>query len=367
MGHVLAFTCLVVYFQNCGQSLPEDLDAELASVAALTAAPNPASVYMGQSSQIYVDGGSPPYSFVVLSGPGVVGTGGGLATSGVGTILVQVTDSKGRSVSTGVNVTNDPAIMNFSISTSGQNYNLRSIANSNGYNGTQTTLNVTISSGVLIGSSSTSLPALDTGTFPSGVAIRIVNNGTIAGAGGAGGMGAYGHSATNAQAGGAGGVAFYARVPISMTNNGVIQGGGGGGGGGGNTSANANAAFSNGAGSGGGGAGSVAGAGRAGTAGTGGGGSANNVSANGSLNAGGAGGTVQGTAYAQPANTTGGESSDGGRGGDPGQAGARGANGWTSQHGFAGFGAPGGAAGNAVVGESLVTYLTVGTIKGPRN
>lgn len=50
-----------------------------------------------------------------------------------------------------------------------------------------TSISVTIESGVTIGSTSTATPALDIGTWPSGTTITIIHNGKILGAGGAGG------------------------------------------------------------------------------------------------------------------------------------------------------------------------------------
>jgi hypothetical protein len=86
---------------------------------------------------------------------------------------------------------------------------------------------VTIRTGVVIGSTSTATPALDIGTWPSGVEIVINNYGVVAGKGGNGGSGTSAPS-TN---GGDGGTAIYAAYPIALNNLGVIGGGGGGGGG----------------------------------------------------------------------------------------------------------------------------------------
>ena len=135
------------------------------------------------------------------------------------------------------------ATINITISSNTNNYNLW---NSKGgaYSAGNTTINVTINSGVTIGSTSTGTYAFDTGTgWASGDTITIINNGIVKGKGGNGGDGA---DVTNnssgglvsssaAGAGGAGGSAFRAQFATSITNNGTFAGGGGGGGGGGAT------------------------------------------------------------------------------------------------------------------------------------
>jgi hypothetical protein len=91
-----------------------------------------------------------------------------------------------------------------------------------------------IDSGVTIGSSSAATPAFTVGSFPSGSEIKLVNYGTIKGAGGTGGAGAnYGGSAGSGQQGG---TAILSATSITIENNGTIAGGGGGGGGGGYSS-----------------------------------------------------------------------------------------------------------------------------------
>jgi hypothetical protein len=91
-----------------------------------------------------------------------------------------------------------------------------------------------INTGVTIGSSSAATPAFTVGSFPSGSEIKLVNYGTIKGAGGTGGAGAnYGGSAGSGQQGG---TAILSATSITIENNGTIAGGGGGGGGGGYSS-----------------------------------------------------------------------------------------------------------------------------------
>lgn len=139
--------------------------------------------------------------------------------------------------------------VNFTITSSTNNFNLKAAALAAGWDGTtilQST--VTVNSGVYIGSTSTSTAAFDTGTgFPSGSQLSLINNGYIVGKGGNGGGSDsatnyyYGTSGCNAiwlvswsgrTDGGSGGLALNAQTAISITNNGTIGGGGGGGGGG---------------------------------------------------------------------------------------------------------------------------------------
>ena len=98
---------------------------------------------------------------------------------------------------------------------------------------------LTINSGVKVYSNSTSQPALDTGTLPSGSTVKIVNNGYIVGKGGDGGRGGgvwsggccWNQSVDPARVGNAGGNALELRLPVTIDNtNGNIWGGGGGGG-----------------------------------------------------------------------------------------------------------------------------------------
>ena len=93
----------------------------------------------------------------------------------------------------------------------------------------------TINSGVLIGSLSPTTPALETGTFPAGSMVWIVNQGTIMGAGGAGGFGGgpVGPGLIGARLAQDGGPALSVHTPLTISNYGVITGGGGGGAGGG--------------------------------------------------------------------------------------------------------------------------------------
>ncbi len=242
-----------------------------------------------------------------------------------------------------------PPTISVSIQGNANNFNLWNylVTNSLATPGQPGSWNVTIASGVVIGSTSTGTPAFDTGAFPSGSTLQIVNNGTIVGAGGAGGAGQSYASGSTCMTlppvgiGSAGGIGFRAQPALTLANNGSIWGGGGGGGGGGAKLSGA------GGGGGGGGAGSIAGAG--GAVGT--GGSGGQAGAMGTLSAGGAGGV------GQTATNTGGT---GGAGAGPGLAGSTGGAGCSA-------GGTGGAAGAAVSGNSFVTWTTVGDRRGPLN
>lgn len=189
------------------------------------------------------------------------------------------------------------------------------------------TLTVIVDTGVVIGSASTSNPAMEIGTFTSGLPITVQVKGRIQGAGGAGGNRTAG--GTTATAGGAGGKALYTRQAITLdvsSGSGEIWGGGGGGGGG-----SGSAPFGTGGGGGGGGAGTVAGA-----AGSDGGG-ATPAAQSGTDSAGGAGGGTHG-----------------GAGGGPGLGGSAGGT----------FGGAGGAAGSAIDGVSYCTITGTGDRRG---
>ncbi len=90
----------------------------------------------------------------------------------------------------------------------------------------------TVKSGVTIGSTSTGTYAIETGVWPAGITVKLVNNGTIVGKGGAGGAASVvtGPVASNVNNGTSGGDSVNASSDLEITNNGVIGGGGGGGG-----------------------------------------------------------------------------------------------------------------------------------------
>lgn len=191
----------------------------------------------------------------------------------------------------------------------------------------------------VIGSTSTTSTAFDTGTFPAGSSLYLINNNFIIGKGGNGGN-------TDGDAGGNGGPALTLLLSTFITNNGTIAGGGGGGGAGGYGYQNyciPRSCFtqdcytdtSNGGG-GGGGAGYDAGNG----------GSGGNDGNSGTLVSGGAGGGGSNSGRA--------ESGTGGSGGDLGSSG----NGGTNGNG--GNGGAGGSGGNYIVNSGYATWLVEG-------
>jgi hypothetical protein len=108
------------------------------------------------------------------------------------------------------------------------NYNLSTALQSLGWTtAKRARVEVTINSGVTVGSTSTGSPAFLVNLKDIDY-VTIINNGNIFGAGGAGG-GSFANS--NGGAGGAGGTALRALSNVRVVNSGIIGGGGGGGGG----------------------------------------------------------------------------------------------------------------------------------------
>ena len=278
----------------------------------------------------------------------------------------------------------------FAIASNQIDANLRTLAINAGWDGT-IPVQATINSGVFISGSvpGNSTPALTiNGSFPNGVS--LINNGTIAGDGGDGGAGgaaAIGTASGSANttvgaAGSTGGLALSVSVPVSITNNGTIAGGGGGGGGGGGSSiywqygssssdaylwqsggggggGRANASYS----SSGGAAGVLTGTGQSSTSSqvqiaTVAAGGSGTSSAAGAGGAGGSRSGVGGTLHSVTAGT-------GGAGGDWGAAGATGGTGTFSGslviRSYLRAGGAGGGAGNAVSGNSNITWVAFGT------
>lgn len=201
-----------------------------------------------------------------------------------------------------------------------------------------------VASGITVGSSSPSLTSIDVGTWPAGVTLKLTIKGRVQGAGGLGGGG--GNFNTNGSPGGTGGTAVTTTRAITIDNQNQLWGGGGGGGGGGGW--DPSFGFNtHGGGGGGGGAGNIVGSGGAGglfgSSGT--NGSPGNT---GTTEAGGSGGTST--------------AAGGGAGGGPGLAGGAGGN--ASPGDFAGSGGAGGAAGNYIVGNAFVTWMTTGDRRG---
>ena len=140
----------------------------------------------------------------------------------------------------------DPNVFPINISFNQLNVDIRELYDAIGPEPTvDTVVNVTIDSGVTVGSASSSMPALVSGDWPVGATVNVTNGGTVVGRGGAGGRGAswtvlnVGTSFSNsgqglaAENGDDGGDAFEDTHGVNLTNNGIIGGGGGGGGGGG--------------------------------------------------------------------------------------------------------------------------------------
>lgn len=261
------------------------------------------------------------------------------STAGVKDVVVSLAGSNGA-LSGGFTYLS-AYVFSPTLSANTANYNLQAAAVAAGWNPViPLTATVTINSGVVVGSSSTSTYAFDTGTgFPSGSTLTLINGGFIVGAGGQGGNGGGYPGYGNASAGAGGGPALRAQVALTITNNGTI-GGGGGGGGGNSPTASWLGDYCGGPG-GGGGAGSVAGGGSSG------------------------GTTPFGGAYNAPGGSAGGLSSGGAPGSyvdqctGYGVAGGRGGN--LGQSGNGGSGAGGGTAGSAIVGNSNITWTVTGT------
>lgn len=205
------------------------------------------------------------------------------------------------------------------------------------------TINVLVNSGVTIGSISTATPAMDVGTWPGGVTVKLTLSGRIEGRGGDGGKGgdASEGSALVGANGFAGGTALYTRQAITLIDaSGQIWGGGGGGAG--SNGINGSGFVQAGDG-GGGGAGMNGGAG--GVGGTAVGTSSTLTQGNpgsaGTDIAGGLGGNHTSAGH-------GGSPANGGTGGGPGLAGGQANQNGTPVN-------TGGAAGNAIDGVSFVT------------
>jgi hypothetical protein len=214
-----------------------------------------------------------------------------------------------------------------------------------------------IYSSVIIGSTSTSSPAFEVGSFAAGVSVIIILNGRIVGCGGEGGDGGDGGDARaggsgtgptgegdNGQGGGGGGTAFYTRRDVNVVA-GEIWGGGGGGGGGGGAGFGTAEPLQDpgGGGGGGGGGGRWGGEGADGGNGNGGGQDGDD----GEDADGGDGGN------GQDSEGPGGPGGGGGNGGSPGNSGQDGDDGDGSR---SGNGGNGGDAGNAIDGRSFIDF-----------
>lgn len=226
-----------------------------------------------------------------------------------------------------------PSVFNFNyvISANTYNFNLNSAAIAAGWDGIlQLSATVTVNSGVIVGSTNTTLNAFTIAALPSGSTVSLTNNGYIVGAGGAGGAGGI----PGGGSGNVGGNALKISYATTIYNYGTIAGGGGGGNGG---SCGSDALGNNGGlggGGGGGGAGYIVGAG-------GGGGSSGTGGNPGTLLKGGQGGTGGGGYWS---NETWAQGQDGAPGGDLGMPSSSSI-----------------AAGSYIVGNSYATWSISGT------
>jgi len=241
------------------------------------------------------------------------------------------------------------------------NVNLRTLANAAGY--TSGNCTIRILAGVEVYSATAGSPAITVGTWPAGVTVTLVNQGTISGAGGAGGNG-YVISTAAPTAGQAGGTALDASAATTFTfrldnTGGTIRGGGGGGAGcGGGYIADFGYGPGYFAGGGGGG-----GKGRMG----GGAGNPGYFDTFGNLPAPGTPGSPTSAGLGGAASTDGVNYAIGYRGGDGGDWGSAGGAPSGAPTGDPNFDGPqtGGAAGKSINGHSLVTVLAAGTLIGP--
>lgn len=267
-------------------------------------------------------------------------------------------------------------VFSFAISTNQTDANLRTLATTAGWNGTAP-VQATINSGVVISGTvqgnSTAALTVD-GSWPGGV--TLTNNGSIIGRGGNGGAGGFAFSPFTlgaAGSGSTGGRALSASVALTLDNtSGTIAGGGGGGAGGQCAGADQdpNGGF-HGAGGGGGGGRSS----NTNSSGGGGGGTGSNSQP--LIYDGGSGGT--GTISAAGSGGIGGRrgyasayinGASGGSGGAYGTGGSGGGSASTVGPGFApsirlGPAGSAGGAGQAISGNSNITYVATGTRIGP--
>jgi len=205
------------------------------------------------------------------------------------------------------------------------------------------TLAVIVQSGVLVSASSTSLPALVSGTaWPASSVLTLENSGTIAGRGGDGGGYLGGTLNLNGTPGAPGGLGMRVDYPIAIDNTaGIIAGGGGGGGQGGSDTSPCGTTAG-----GGGGGGAPYGAGGNSVPGSG----NNGTSATGTTS--GTGGAAPSPITCPPFGTV-----TGGRGGDGNWYATVGAAGNSSS---AGTGGAGGAPGDCIHGDSNITWIATG-------
>jgi len=228
------------------------------------------------------------------------------------------------------------------------------------YNPGISDITVTVSPGVIVGSTSTGTYAmLVPSAFSPTDTVTIVNNGVIQGMGGGGGPGGavissgpFGNASQPGNPGAGGGNALYVNRPTVITNNGTVAGGGGGGGGGGAITSSPGGAT--------GGSGGGGGAGFNG-GGAGAGGPAARPDSSNDPGSPGTAGTSPAGGAGGPRNTTPEPTFFGGAGGAGGGRGAAGSPGEASINRGSGSG---GGAGNYIVGNPFVTWPVTGTRQG---
>jgi len=263
--------------------------------------------------------------------------------------VIGMNDLQGKSYTIGISVT---------INSNASNFNVFNSRGSQYVAGATNNITVTVSPGVVVGSTSTGSYAMSVpNQFGPLDTIRIVNQGLILGAGGPAGVGGAFNNSPAAGSGSGGGSALLVQRPTTIQNAGTISSGGGGGGGGGGRNDSTftprptkqGGPFTTTTVGGGGGAGG--GAGSAGGIG-GGGGACPPAPAQ-------AGGSGQNAGATTPGQggTGGNTAGSGGAGGGLGSAGAGGGQA-TSQ------GAGGGATGSYLVGSPFVTWQQTGTRQG---
>jgi YD repeat-containing protein len=340
-------------YDDAGNRTEVDQDAATnAPTGTFTA--TPLSIRNGQSATLtWVSTGASTAS--IDSGVGIVTPASGgsvnVSPSSTTTYTLTLTGANGM-ITKQATVTVTPAAFTATIAIpAGGPVNLRTLANSAGFNGAQNaSIRFTLAENLIV-QGTTSTAAIDTGTWPTSsyaIDLDLELSGIVRGGGGNGGTGAENTPIVNAVAGGAGGDALRCQAPIDVVVNptGRLFGGGGGGGGGGGWS-NGSLAEERYGGGGGGGFPNGSGSDTGGAA--------------GSVNGGGSGGAGQPSSL----NHSGG---DGGTGGGPGESGAPGVDGlgttgggWTKRSR-----ALGGAAGYAIRKNGhTVNVLNNGVIAGP--
>jgi hypothetical protein len=246
--------------------------------------------------------------------------------------------------------------VNLTIASNTTGYNLKTAASSAGYQAGITDINLTVNSGVYLGSTASGANyALTVSGFASGDIINVTNNGYIIGAGGKGGNGGRA-TASRAPSGAEGGRAIYTNFPMTITNNGTIAGGGGGGGGGGACKSHGGSLTGCGASGGGGGAGYVTGIYGSGS---------NGINGNGSNGTSGgftSAGTGGGITYAFGGQQSGSYSGAAGNGGTLGMDGSNGQRSVSNYYDWVDMdGGYGGTRGYYAVGNSNITWAKAGT------